>query len=163
MEVITYLEMTGPADLIPAEPVPGVTLEEIDRGSPLIPALQARIGAPYGWRSSTRSPEEWAEWLQHPLRRYWLIRSGDLIAGMVDIEAAPGGEAEITTFGLLPEFVGKGLGGHALTLAVRQAWAMEPPGGEPVRRVWLHTSSHDHPNALRNYRRRGFRPVEPSP
>jgi hypothetical protein len=29
------------------------------------------------------------------------------------------GEAEIVTFGLLPEFVAKGLGGFALTLGVQ--------------------------------------------
>jgi hypothetical protein len=29
---------------------------------------------------------------------------------------------------------------------------------EPVRRVWLHTSSRDHPHAKPNYERRGFRP-----
>jgi GNAT superfamily N-acetyltransferase len=57
------------------------------------------------------------------------------------------------TFGLLPEFVGNGLGGCALTLAVQRAWALGPP----VNRVWLHTSSQDHPRALPNYHRRGFR------
>lgn len=159
MEVITHLEMTDPADLIPGRPFPEVSLEEIGGDSPLIPELQTRIGTPYDWPSSRRSPEEWARWLAHRDRRYWLIRYGDEIAGMVDIEPAASGDVEITTFGLLPEFVGKGLGGHALTLAVRRAWAVEPPGGRPVRRVWLHTSSKDHPHALANYRRRGFRPV----
>jgi hypothetical protein len=33
------------------------------------------------------------------------------------------------------------------------AWA-----GQPTR-VWLHTCTLDHPNALPNYVRRGFRPV----
>jgi GNAT superfamily N-acetyltransferase len=79
---------------------------------------------------------------------------------MTDFEPQPGGQVEITTFGLLPEFVGGGLGGHALTLTVRQAWAVEPLDAEPVRRVWLHTSDVDHPNALPNYRRRGFRPFK---
>lgn len=60
---------------------------------------------------------------------------------------------EITTFGLVPEFVGKGLGGYALTLAVTEAWNLTPN----VRRVWLHTSNLDHPHALPNYEHRGFR------
>ena len=72
---------------------------------------------------------------------------------MVTCELHPGDEAEIVTFGLVPEFVGKGLGGSALTLGVQQAWALAPS----VNRVWLHTSSLDHPRALPNYHRRGFR------
>lgn len=72
---------------------------------------------------------------------------------MVTYDVHPGGEAEIVTFGLLPEFVGKGLGGFALTLAVQQAWALAPS----VSRVWLHTFTVDHPHALPNYHRRGFR------
>jgi ribosomal protein S18 acetylase RimI-like enzyme len=159
-EIITYLEMTGADVLKPARPVPEMTLERVDPASPLIAPTQARIGAPYGWRSATRSREEWAEWLAHPLRRFWSIRYGAEIAGIVDFDSQPGGEVEITTFGLLPEFVGRGLGGHALTLLVRRAWAAEPVGAESIGRVWLHTSSRDHPNALRNYERRGFRPFK---
>jgi GNAT superfamily N-acetyltransferase len=81
----------------------------------------------------------------------------------VDFEPQPDGQVEITTFGLLPEFVGRGLGGHALTLAIRQAWQVGALDAEPVRRVWLHTSTLDHPNALPNYRRRGFRPFKTRP
>jgi GNAT superfamily N-acetyltransferase len=72
---------------------------------------------------------------------------------MVTYDLHSGGEAEIVTFGLLPEFVGRGLGGFALTLGIQQAWALAPS----VKRVWLHTSTFDHPRALPNYHRRGFR------
>lgn len=51
------------------------------------------------------------------------------------------------TSGLLLEFAGKGPGGFALTVGVRQAWALAPS----VNRVWLHT------HALPDYHRRGFR------
>jgi GNAT superfamily N-acetyltransferase len=74
-------------------------------------------------------------------------------AGFVAYDLHPGDEVEIETFGLVPEFVGKGLGGYALTLALRGAWELTPT----VARVWLHTSSADHPNALPNYHRRGLR------
>jgi GNAT superfamily N-acetyltransferase len=72
---------------------------------------------------------------------------------MVSYDLHPGNEVEIETFGLLPEFVGKGLGGYALTLGIQQAWELAPS----VTRVWLHTSTLDHPHALPNYHRRGFR------
>lgn len=157
-EIITYLEMTALSELRPSRPATGVTLEHVDGSSPLIRPVQVRIGEPYAWPSASRSDEGWTEWLSHPLRRYWFIKYGTEVAGIADFELRSGGEVEITTFGLLPEYVGRGLGGHALTLAIRQAWEVEPVGAESVRRIWLHTSTLDHPNALPNYERRGFRP-----
>jgi GNAT superfamily N-acetyltransferase len=65
-------------------------------------------------------------------------------------------EVEIETFGLVPEVVGRGIGGHALTLTLQLAWALRPG----VKRVWLHTSTQDHPNALPNYQARGLRPYK---
>ncbi len=154
------MEMTGLDELRPAEPVTGLALERVHPGSALIPVTLARIGAAYNWTSATRTEEEWAEWLSHPSRQYWLIKLGMETAGIVDLEPHPG-EVEITTFGLLPEYLGQGLGGYALTLAVRQAWRVQPDGTGPARRVWLHTSSDDHPNAIPNYERRGFRVFQP--
>jgi GNAT superfamily N-acetyltransferase len=153
-KIVTYVEMTAPSQLIPAPPVPGLALEAMDRSSPLIPGIMARIGAAYDWKSASRTEEEWALWFaEHPDRTFWLLSFEGEPAGMVICDLHPGGEAEILTFGLLPEFVGKGLGGFALTLGVQQAWALAPS----VNRVWLHTSSLDHPRALPNYHRHGFR------
>jgi GNAT superfamily N-acetyltransferase len=153
-EIVTHVEMTAPSQLIPAAPVPGLTLEPVDRGAPFIPGLLARIGADYSWKSASRTEREWADWFaDHPDLTFWLLSVSDEPAGMVTYDPHRGGEVEILTFGLLPEFVGKGLGGFALTLAVQQAWALAPD----VNRVWLHTSTLDHPHALPNYRRRGFR------
>ncbi len=146
--------MTSPSQLVPAAPVPGLTLEPADRGSPLVPGIMARIGAPHGWRSASRTEPEWAAWFaEHPDRTFWLLWFEGEPAGMLCYELRPGGDAEIVTFGLVPEFVGKGLGGFALTIGVRQSWALAPS----VTRVWLHTSTSDHPHALPNYHRRGFR------
>ena len=58
---------------------------------------------------------------------------------------------EIVYFGLLPQFVGAGLGSHLLTCTVERAWGMG------ARRVWVHTCTLDHPQALANYYARGFR------
>jgi RimJ/RimL family protein N-acetyltransferase len=153
-EIVTYLEMTARDQLAPAVPVPDLALDRLDRGSPLVVELESRIGAPFGWRSAGRTDEEWAAWfIQYPDRLFWLVSSEGEPAGLAAYDPHPGDEVEIVTFGLVPEFTGKGLGGYALTLAVEQAWALTPA----VRRIWLHTSSADHPNALPNYHRRGFR------
>lgn len=149
-EIVTRLEMTAAGRLNPAPVVAGVTLEPTGPG-PHIRDLHVRIGTPYRWPSASRGDEEWARWLAHPRRRYRLVEYRGEVAGAADFEPQ-GDDVEITTFGLLPEFIGKGLGGYALTLVVADAWTL--PG---VRRVWLHTSTLDHPNALPNYLRRGFR------
>ena len=70
-------------------------------------------------------------------------------AGYFEIEKRPEGDVEIKNFGLLPAFIGQGLGGRLLT--VERAWAWG------ATRVWLHTCTHDHPHALHNYVARGFR------
>lgn len=150
-EIVTELEMTAAEQLNPAPVVDGVTLRATEPG-PVIRDLHVRIGTPYRWPSATRSDEDWASWLAEPGRRYRLVDYRGEIAGAADFEPQGDGDVEITTFGLLPEFVGKGLGGYALTLVVADAWAL--PG---TKRVWLHTSTLDHPNALPNYLRRGFR------
>jgi RimJ/RimL family protein N-acetyltransferase len=156
-EIVTYLEMTGRDQLTPADPALGLALESLDRHSPLVVELQVRIGAPHGWKCATRTEEEWNAWYaEYPARLFWLLSFDGEPAGLVAYDLHPGNEVEIETFGLVPEFTGRRLGGYALTLAVRRAWALTPT----VERIWLHTSSVDHPSALPNYHRRGFRTVK---
>ncbi|AGZ45070.1 putative GCN5-related N-acetyltransferase [Actinoplanes friuliensis DSM 7358] len=146
--------MTAQDQLVPADPVAGLTLDPLDRDSPLVVDLQVRIGAPHGWKCATRTAEEWTAWrARYPDRVFWQLSFDDEPAGLAAYDLHPGPEVEIETFGLVPEFVGRGLGGHALTLTVRRAWELIPA----VRRIWLHTSTADHAGALPNYLRRGFR------
>jgi RimJ/RimL family protein N-acetyltransferase len=153
-ETITYLEMTAPDQLRPARPAPDVRLKPADAGDPSGRSTLERIGRPHQWPCLSWSDDEWDRWLWDVYRLRWTIRSGDEIAGLVELDVQADGDVELVTFGLFPEFVGRGVGGHALTLTTRLAWNLDPA----VRRVWLHTSSLDHPNALPNYRSRGFRP-----
>ena len=59
---------------------------------------------------------------------------------------------EIAYFGMLPEWIGRGLGGALLTSAIEGAWRA---GANPSR-VWVHTCNRDHPQALANYQARGM-------
>jgi RimJ/RimL family protein N-acetyltransferase len=154
-EIVTYLEMTSPDQLNPAVPVGDLALEPLDRDSPLVVELQVRIGAPLGWKCASRTEQEWIAWYaQYPDRIFWLLAFDGEPAGLVAYDLHHhGNEVEIETFGLVPEFTGRRLGGYALTLAVQRAWALTPT----VKRIWLHTSSADHSSALPNYHRRGFR------
>jgi GNAT superfamily N-acetyltransferase len=84
----------------------------------------------------------------------WLLRVKGSPAGYFELERHDDGSVEIAYFGLLPEFLGRGLGKHLLTAAAEAAW------GLGARRVWLHTCTLDDPAALPNYRARGFRPYK---
>lgn len=154
-QTITYLEMTSPDQLLAGRvPSADVTLDSADPTAlVLIRATHDRIAAPHHWSTLEWSEQRWQEVLSSPTLRSWIVRVGGDVAGLVQLEIHPEREVEISTFGLVPEFVGRGFGGHLLTLASRLAWNL----GE-VDRVWLHTSSRDHPHALPNYRNRGFRP-----
>ena len=72
-------------------------------------------------------------------------------AGYAELDRRVAGEVEISYFGLLPDFIGQGLGGHLLGWAIRRAWRGGP------RRVWVHTCNLDHPRALDTYAKAGFK------
>ena len=75
-------------------------------------------------------------------------------AGYFELERQEDGSTEVAYFGLLQEYLGRGLGKHLLTAAVHQAWQTG------ANRVWLHTCTLDDPAALPNYLKRGFKPFK---
>jgi GNAT superfamily N-acetyltransferase len=72
-------------------------------------------------------------------------------AGYVELDRREPPGVEIGYFGLMPEFIGQGLGAFLLDWAIRHAWRARP------RRLWLHTCDLDHPRALAFYQKLGFR------
>ncbi len=60
-------------------------------------------------------------------------------------------EVEIAYFGILEEYQNKKLGSFLLSDAIKKSFR------ENVERVWLHTCSLDHKNALNNYLARGMK------
>jgi GNAT superfamily N-acetyltransferase len=161
-QTVTWLEMTSPDQLRPGR-LPPEPMELVPAGPSLAAVLgetTTRVGEPHGWTSRPAwSEAQWAGHLAKPGVRAWLARVGDEPAGVIELETRPGNEVEITVFGLVPELVGRGFGGHLLTQAIRLAWEAGQPDGTPTRRVWLHTASADHAHALPNYRARGLRVV----
>lgn len=154
--VRTYLEMSTPEELRPArEPEEAPRLERME-GCPgsFFRYLYAEVGRAYHWTDRLGwSDDKVRSHLADPDVSLWLLSSKGSPAGYFELRKHQDDSVEVAYFGLLPEFVGRGWGGHLLTLAVRAAWTMGP------ERVWLHTCTLDHPAALPNYLKRGFRPV----
>jgi GNAT superfamily N-acetyltransferase len=151
--VRTYLEMTDPAALDPA-PAPGsdVAVERAEAAPPsLWRFLYTEVGLQYHWVDRLGwTDDEVSAYLADPALELWILRAAGETAGYFELRADGDGGVEIAYFGLRPAFVGRGLGKFLLTAAVERAWA------RGARRVWLHTSSLDHPSALPNYLARGF-------
>ena len=153
----TYLEMTVPAQLSPARlAASGLVLEQV-RGCP--PAtyrfLYGTVGERYHWvdRRGWTDAQIRAH-VARPDITIWVLNETGQTAGYFELAREPDDSIEIAYFGLLPGYLGRGLGKHLLTLAVERAWQIG------ARRVWLHTCTLDHAAALPNYLRRGFVPYK---
>ncbi|MDH3640995.1 MAG: GNAT family N-acetyltransferase [Gammaproteobacteria bacterium] len=149
-----HLELTEPGQLKPAKPSSAAyQLVQAEVPSPeLNRFLYASVGADWCWYERLSWPyQRWLDYLNRPEVVTWVAYVQGTPAGYFELESQDGGSEEIAYFGLLPGFIGKGLGGALLTDAINTAWA------RGARRVWLHTCSLDHPSALDNYQARGFR------
>jgi len=157
-QAVTHLEMTAADQLRSARPVHGLELPPIqDPGGSdltLLRSVHDALAAAHLWSSLAWSEQQWREWVGDAALRHWWIRVGNDTIGWGCLRAHPDDEMEIDSFGIVPDAIGHGYGGYALTLLTRIAWESAPS----VRRVWLHTSTWDHPHALANYHSRGFVP-----
>jgi ribosomal protein S18 acetylase RimI-like enzyme len=153
--VRTYLEMRHPGDLRRSRSADGdVSLERIEHCPPgFWRFLYTEVGRLYRWVDRLAwTDEEIAAHLANPAIQLWVLETSGSVAGYFELRHGDDDDSvEIAYIGLLPAFVGRGLGRCLLTAAVERAWAC---GAE---RVWLHTCSFDHPAALPNYLARGFR------
>ena len=149
----TYLRMTAPEQLRPARlPDARARIERMHE-CPLsfYRFLYAEVGRAYHWVDRlVWSEERWRARLQQAGLQLHLMTWAGAPAGYYELERHVDGSVEIAYFGLLPEFLRRGLGGHLLTAAVEDAWRLG------ATNVWLHTCTLDDMAALPNYERRGF-------
>jgi GNAT superfamily N-acetyltransferase len=150
---IHYLEMLSPGDLR-AVACPQDDWSVIEARVPQWQVnrfLYDFVGQQWLWTDKSGwSDDDWRRHVERDDLRTWIAWRFGSPAGYFELERRPDGDIEIAYFGLAPAFIGQGLGGCLLTNAIRQAWEWD------ARRVWVHTCSLDHPNALANYRARGM-------
>lgn len=124
--------------------------------------MYLKVGASWGWTDKAAWPlERWQTYVagfgedvsleQAPIEKMVtvLLKVSDQAAGYFELGQV-GEDVEIRYFGLLPQTIGKGLGGPLLSAAIERGWQMG------AKRLWVHTCDLDHPAALVNYQRRGF-------
>jgi ribosomal protein S18 acetylase RimI-like enzyme len=153
----TYLEMRDPAELQAAPSNdPHVSIRQLtDCPASLFRSLYAEVGRNYHWIDRLPwTDEDIAKHLLQPEISLWLMTYEGETAGYFELRKCEDASVEVAYFGLMPEFIGRGLGKHLLTCATEQAW------NDGARRVWLHTCTLDDEAAMPNYLKRGFRPFK---
>ena len=153
-EVTTYyLEMREPAWLrVSSRPPDDIELKQATVPCPeLNRFLYTAVGGHWFWTDRLAwTYDQWLAYLSRPELETWVALASGTPAGYVELESRPHGQVEIVYFGLLSQFIGRGIGGYLLTFAIERAWQMN------AVRISVGTCTLDHPNALGNYQRRGF-------
>src|SRR5205823_3987824 len=104
------------------------------------------VGRDYDWTSRKKlSDTALAAILQDPRVEVHVLTADGVPAGFAELDRRIEGEIELVQFGLMPEFIGRGLGKYFLQWSIDKAWSYGP------KRFWLHTCTKDHPAALPNY------------
>ena len=151
--VVTCLEMFAKPVLRPA-PDAGFTLERMGASdTDRFRYLFRAIGQDIMWFSRLIMAEEkLAGIIGDPnVHCHALVKNGEDI-GLLELDFREEGTCELSFFGVVPSAVGSGAGRYLMNEALERAWA------QPISRLWVHTCTFDHPNALGFYQRSGFSP-----
>ena len=93
--------------------------------------------------------KNWIEYVSNKNLKTFILQKNNDFVGYFELFFNKN-ECEIAYFGILEEFIGKGYGGFLLSEAIRI-------GFKNANRIWVHTCSLDHPNAIENYKSRGMK------
>ena len=155
---ITYLEMTErprlPQVLHPAQ----TTVALLRAHNPPVPFyrfLYDTVGEPWLWyERRLMADAALARILEDERVEVYVLYADGAPAGFAELDRRRGAEIELAYFGMMPFFIGRGLGRYLLAWAIERAWSYEP------KRLWVNTCNLDHPKALPLYQQLGFKPYK---
>ncbi len=151
--IITYLEMTK-LPHFPHRSKRAENLSIIRTRQPTVGFyrfLYTSVGKDWLWYERNEwSDIELEQVIRHPKVRIYVLYVDGTPAGYSELDCRQKDEVELAYFGLMPEFIGRGLGLYFLRWSVEKAWTEEP------ERVWVHTCNFDSPHAIAIYQKAGF-------
>ena len=111
------------------------------------------VGKNHNWVDRLSwSQEKWINYVSDKNVRTYVFKFNDNLVGFFELIFHPEKkETEIAYFGILKEYQNKKLGSYLLSEAIKKSFKNN------VNRVWVHTCSLDHKNALNNYISRGMK------
>jgi GNAT superfamily N-acetyltransferase len=155
--VVTFLEMRARPRLKRLERPSGWSLERITDDLPRFRELFRAIGEDWMWFSRLVMPDAALKAIiGDPLVETYALADHGRDIGLLELDFRSRGECELSFFGLIPEAIGRGVGRFLMNEAIRRAFR------RPIRRLFVHTCSLDHPQALTFYVRSGFLPYKRS-
>ena len=96
--------------------------------------------------------QQWSNYTSDDKVKTYILKNKDDLVGYFElIYHKDKEEVEIAYLGLLEEYYNKKLGSYLLSAAIRNSFS------DKTKRVWVHTCSLDHQNALNNYLSRGMK------
>jgi GNAT superfamily N-acetyltransferase len=150
-----YLEINSIQDLNKViEPERDYSLDLLDPiNFQLNKFFYKNIGKKHKWTDRLVWTEaQWIDYVSNKNVKTYIFKFKDDLAGFFElISHDEKKEVEIAYFGLLEEFQNKKLGSYLLSQAIKKSFKGS------INRVWVHTCSLDHKNALNNYIARGMK------
>jgi len=150
-----YLEISSINELVEKnKPFNDLYLEKVNPPDfQLNKFFYKEIGKKHRWMDRlVWNDKKWIDYLENPgVSTYILKQKKDFIGyfeQIIDIDKL---DCEIAYFGILEEYIGKQLGGYLLSEAIKISFNIG------AKRIWVHTCSLDHKNALQNYLSRGMK------
>ncbi len=112
------------------------------------------IGKEHRWTDRlVWTDKQWMEYISDQKVKTYILKKADDIAGYFElIFHKEKNETEIAYLGLLKEYQNKKLGSYLLSSAIKKSFE-----DKYIKRVWVHTCTLDHKNALNNYLARGMK------
>ena len=150
-----YLEINSIAELNESHIYPEGYLVELvyPTNFQLNKFFYKNVGKKHHWVDRLNWTED--EWIKYTsdkkVKTYVLKKKKDLAGYFELIIHKDKNEVEIAYLGLLEEYLNKKLGSYLLSSAIKNSFLIKP------KRVWVHTCSLDHKNALMNYTARGMK------
>ncbi len=153
--VITYLEMDArPAREAPPPALPIAIIRAYDPPVHFYRYLYGTVGHDYLWVERRRlTDEELARIIGDERVELYVVHANGVPAGFGEIDLRRDGIGHLAYFGLMPEWIGRGIGPYFLSQLIGIAWDHE------IERMTVNTCTMDHPSALALYQKSGFRPV----
>jgi GNAT superfamily N-acetyltransferase len=149
----TYLEIFEPPPHEVAAPRSDLKIERVAcPTNEFYRQLYRSVGADLYWVDRLVMPDEQLQTILRDDRvEVFVLSVAEQMAGYSELDRRQGNEIELAYFGLLPRFIGQGLGKYLLNWTLRTAWSHRP------NRVWVHTCDLDYPAAMPTYLKAGFR------
>ena len=109
-----------------------------------------QIGKKHQWGDRLVWQEkDWIKYVSNENLKTYILKEDEELVGYFEL-IFDKNECEIGYFGILEEYIGKSFGSYMLSEAIKIAFQKK------VKRIWVHTCSLDHQNAILNYKARGM-------